>query len=904
MQDLFYKMFGIDSSVMTDDAQATLVWDSAVGSWVLFVVLFVFIGLIMGTFWLYRREMKVCPPKIKIGLATIRTLTLIAIFLVLLGPTLAVNVTQVKKPWVIVLVDNTLSMTVQDAYQDERLAGETAALLSHGRDEVIEVADLRQLQPSRIEVAQWLLNRNDQELLRDLSRLGNYKVFEFADTARLRFSRPAVTGDDEAETDDPLTPVADQESPAPSGVVPSTPLTFDASGTSTNKAAAIREAIASVRGDPIAAIVIIGDFRNNEGDDPRDVADLAEQMRIPIHTVAIGDTRRLPDARIAAMAAPEKVWGGDPFQIRAVMEAVGMDGQRVRVNLEKTELGQTNPVHIDSQDIQIPVSEDMSRTAFRRNVEFSAPPLELEDDEGRDGESRRYVYSVRIETLDGPPDQFPQNDMDSRTVEVLSQKARVLIIAGSPTWEYRTVRGLFERDPSINLSCWLQSQDPQMRQDGNTPINTLPQAYRDFAYRDPISGESMVGEGLSEYDVIIMFDPDPAPTLDPRQFTEQWNEALETFVREGGGLLYVAGPKFTGRFLSSAFPDSNGILDVLPVDLSDAPSREAANLGRRFNTQYPIRLTADADDHIVTRMAGNAEDNRSIWRILPGIYWSLAARQAMPGSIVLMEHPSAEFRGVDGNPGVLLASAQFGSGRTMYMGFNSSWRWRRVGENHEYFDRYWTQMVRFLTEGKLVGDQRRAQILMDRDEYKIGDRIRVRLSISPEQARTMSLPDSLPATYVVTRRDGTVLPPSRIDMEMQRDGRQDRPVADGQMERPTVYEAVIIAGEPGDYEFAVDLPTTDRAVRQTRGFTVEVPRIEFEEPTLDMALWRDLAERTNGMALMPGEAVELARMITAPTVSITIPRAPQRLWDSWFTLALLGTLLTLEWAFRKGYKLM
>lgn len=285
------------------------------------------------------------------------------------------------------------------------------------------------------------------------------------------------------------------------------------------------------------------------------------------------------------------------------------------------------------------------------------------------------------------------------------------------------------------------------------------------------------------------------------------------------------------------------------------------------------------------------------------MYWSLPAREAIPGSIVLIEHPSPEFRGPE-NMGILLATAQIGSGRTAYMGFNSSWRWRRVGQNHDFFDKYWTQMVRFLTEGKLAGGQARARIMMDRDTYRVGDRIRVRVVISPEDARTMALERTLQATYSVTRRDGVQLPPIRIELVDEAESLERRQ-AIRDAEQPIVFEGALIAVEPGDYELSVPLPTTDRPITQTRTFQVEVPRLEFDEPTVDLVMWRDLAERTEtGRALLPGEAINLIDHIDARTETTPSLRAPQRLAYSWFSMILLGTLLTLEWGLRKGFKLL
>ena len=56
----------------------------------------------------------------------------------------------------------------------------------------------------------------------------------------------------------------------------------------------------------------------------------------------------------------------------------------------------------------------------------------------------------------------------------------------------------------------------------------------------------------------------------------------------------------------------------------------------------------------------------------------------------------------------LLVSGQYGGGRTIFFGFDGTWRWRPAGRNAEYFNRFWLQTVRFLVEGRAV--------LADRDQ--------------------------------------------------------------------------------------------------------------------------------------------------------------------------------------------
>ena len=57
---------------------------------------------------------------------------------------------------------------------------------------------------------------------------------------------------------------------------------------------------------------------------------------------------------------------------------------------------------------------------------------------------------------------------------MLDDNAKVLLISGDPSWEYRALVRLLTREKMINLSCWLQSLDDGRRQQGNSQIESLP----------------------------------------------------------------------------------------------------------------------------------------------------------------------------------------------------------------------------------------------------------------------------------------------------------------------------------------------------------------------------------------------------------------------------------------------
>jgi hypothetical protein len=424
------------------------------------------------------------------------------------------------------------------------------------------------------------------------------------------------------------------------------------------------------------------------------------------------------------------------------------------------------------------------------------------------------------------------------------------------------VRTLLLRDKTIDVSCWLQSLDPDMRQDGNTVIERLP--------AEP--------EDLFAYDVVALFDPDPS-TLD-----EEWINLLKRFVGEhAGGLFWVAGPKYTTRLLT-AYP-TRGLRDLLPVRLGDAAG-EARLFDRPHTRAWPMHATPDGKGHPLLAFGDEADPGAGAAApALPGVYWSYPAASAKPGATTLLEHGDPRLK-VRDDRRPLFVAGRYGPGRVLYMGFDGSWRWRRAGE--EVFDRFWVRSVRYLLEGRLMGGRRRGRLATDRDVYAVGSRIAVTARLYDAAFEPLTEP-TVPAVV----RTGPDAPPQEMLL---------RQVAN----RPGHYEGSVIAGRVGTTRIEVTLPGTGGTgpVRLARQVTVEPPRVEFRDPRLNRALLADLAERSGGRYYEIDEAERVADDLPDRQETVVVREPPRTLWDTWRLLVLLVGLLTVEWALRKKYRLM
>jgi len=240
---------------------------------------------------------------------------------------------------------------------------------------------------------------------------------------------------------------------------------------------------------------------------------------------------------------------------------------------------------------------------------------------------------------------------------------------------------------------------------------------------------------------------------------------------------------------------------------------------------------------------------------------------------VLAAHPDPSL-GTSEGPRILLASQFYGAGRVVFAGVDESWRWQTLAESA--YRRYWTQWIRHLAEGRLVGG-RRAVVTSDRETYALGDRILVSARVLDATWKPLADPT---VAVSITGPEGAA----------------ETIVLDADPNRPGWYRGGFDAKAPGLYGIA--LGDASKAVE------VELPNLEFEEPSLDAASLLAIAQGSGG-AVYGGDAIAtIPEAIPDRTQSVVASEEPITLWDRTFTLAVLASLLIAEWIIRKWSRLL
>ena len=838
MNEFWLRVLGFDLSRIPKGADTEFVWTHAPTSWGVFVLLGLVAGLAYLAYTLYRREMSTCRPGIKAFLAVVRIAVLVVLVVVFMGPALAISLRRTVEPYVVLLLDESLSMSIQDHYDTETSAKVGGAVS-------LSAEALREKPPSRAELVNALLRKDEGKFLKDLRKRGRVRVMTFSDSLRVREAMGLAS---EPTPDTEAAAALARGEPVPP-LVPS--------GTSTDLARAVRESLASLAGNPVAGIVMVTDGQNTGGSDPLAAAEAAAQQRVPIFPIGVGDPRNPQNLRVVDVWAPETAFAGDPFQVQAKLSAEGIGAAAVTAELVERKAADTG---------ETPGQESILE---RKQVAFqgdpSAPPgagpaqasVAFRHTPKAPGQ---FIYTVRVAPQ---PNELLKNDNErSIAVRVVSEQARVLLIAGSPTWDFHPLRTLLIRDKTINVSCWLQSIDPDMRQDGDTVIEKLPDK----------------PEELFKYDVVILLDPDPM------EFNEAWLEALKKFVGDhAGGLLWQAGPKYTVRFLTQH--RTREMRTLLPVRLGDFTEADLRLLSETHTRPWPARLTPAGTDHPLLALDKDPQLNARLWEAMPGVYWSFPSHGVKPGATTLIEHSDPRLR-VKEEARPLLVASQYGAGRCLYLGFNSTWRWRKLGER--CFDQFWVQAIRYLVEGRLMGGKKRGRIETDRDLFTAGSRVPVAATLHTPAFEPLTTP-TMP--LIVRGQPGT--PPVETELRLVPN-------------RPGHYEGAFVAARLGinELEIALRDDPSGKPVLVTKQITVETPRVEFADPRLNRALLTDMAERSKGRYFGVEEAAQVAAAIPDRHETIIVREKPQNLWDTTRLLGLLAVLLTIEWAVRKYNRLM
>lgn len=759
-------------------------------------------GVVAGVWFLYRAERRNLSVASRLGMTALRLFTLTAVAWMLLDVVLVIDRKEQDPSHLIVLVDTSESMSLSDPYAETLEARKLAAGLKFvGTDGAPDVARLRE--QTRLDLAR----RAFEPLLGELADGREVAIYGF-DGKAARLDSPEALNDVRAQ------------------------------GGTTAIGDALRQSLAAHHGQPLAGVLLISDGQSNGGEDPRQAAQQAGRDGVPIHCLAVGSEQGPSNVRLVDLESSPVVFVRDPVKFEVLVESHGLQGRPASVRLEYR-ASEADWIEIGQSSITL--GED---GAVQR-VPFGSTPETIGQ------------YDLRATVSDSGVELTEDDNSTLKSLKVVRQRIRVLLIAGGPSAEMQFLRNALLRDPQIEFTSWLQAAGDEYEQVGHRPLRRLPENQQE----------------LNHYDVVVLLD------TNMRDLGPTWDELLTRFVGDaGGGLVYVAGELHSPKVFDGAADDS-AWLNMLPVVAERGLYQSAADVRLSSRETWNLELTPDGTDDPIFQFSGNASQNREILASLPGMYWHFAVTRAKPAAVVLAQHGDQRMRNQFGRH-VLMAMQRYGPGRTVFIGFDATYRWRYLHE--QYFDGFWARLVDRVGRSKVLGGRYPFTLATDKNVYRTGDRVTLRAQPAGSGNDSEALSNLRGEVELAGE------PPLSLDLE---------PVA----EQPGSLEASFPVDKGGAYLIRVISASTERdaSVRPaTLAFRVEPPRQETDKPGLNRPLLEDIAKASGGRVFTPDEAGSIPDSFRIKRVDRVLQHR-EELWDAPLIAFTIVLLLTVEWVARK-----
>jgi hypothetical protein len=870
-------------------------------------------------YFVYQAEGILATPAYRALLGGLR-LFLILVTLAVLLPQLQLRFDRQGWPDVVLIVDDSRSMGEPDHFQDEGVRATVArlgerirrvqqerlpekvkaveaeianqeALLGTGGDEALRLegealrSKLQNLQnqlaqinsptwrPTRLQLAQALVAQEENDWLRYLVHQRKTKVHIFHLDANGRAVRLTDSQGEAGEITEAQDRMIDRAHRALADLEPV--------GNESRLGTALRQVLDYYRGSSLSAVVIMTDGVTTRDETIGQASDYAAQKGVPLFFVGIGDDHQTRDLKLHDLQVEDTVYVNDRVIFEARLSGHGYKDLKVPVILKVFDPKTKKEKELDRQSVKVNPSGKPER------VRLSHQPKEP----GR----KLFIIEVEPPKSDRPEKNPPLTQTRlERTIDVLETKLiKILYVEGTARYEYRFLKTLLERETpdakknkTVELKVVLLDADADFPAQDKSALADFPNTKAE----------------LDQFDVVILGDCDPkhAKLGDARlrmlaDFVRGEDAKGNKAAKTGGGLLMIAGPNYAPHAYKNT-----PLADVLPIEPVAKPADEPEERMEKFQ----LELTPLGRSHNIFRLTPDEGESMAIWQKLAPLFWWSEGYRLKPLAEVLAVHPrrKADFRdaGQDSRHPLVVQQPFVGSGRSMFFGFEESWRWR-FRDQEPWFNKFWIQTVRFLSRSRL----NRTTLRLDRQTpYRLGEPIKV----------TVKFPD---ASTVKGGAGPKVGPKSEVTVIVEYRPK-DRPDAKAEPEIQTMqldaaggltFEGMWRRTQEGKYRFWLSAPDVSKedptGQKPSAEAVVELPPGELDRLRMNREELKQAADATEGGFYSLASAEQLLDDLPAGIrVSLATPKPPWLLWNHFLIFLLVLFALTAEWILRKRKHLL
>ncbi|MCA9024112.1 MAG: hypothetical protein KDA86_02745 [Planctomycetaceae bacterium] len=570
--------------------------------------------------------------------------------------------------------------------------------------------------------------------------------------------------------------------------------------------------------DNLAAVVLTTDGDWNAGEPPVRAASELRKKGVPVIAVAQGSDSRLPDLDLLRVDAPTFGVAGKALRIPFVI-----DSSLPRETTATVTLTTSSGEAVTSQ-VTIPAMGQL-------NDSLLWTPYE-------EGE-----YELTVKVPVDRAEVIPENNERVVPIAIRTEELRVLLVESLPRWEYRYLRNALERDPGVEVSCLLFHPGLSKVGGGKGYLKAFPGTM----------------DELSEYDVVFLGDVG----VEAGQLTLEDCRLIKALVQShASGLVWMPGMR--GAQLSFVGTE---LEELYPVVLD--PSQP-----RGWGAQVPahMELTEAGRRSLLTQLEDTEDANIRLWETLPGFQWFAAANRPRAGSEVLAVHQSqsTEFGRVP-----LLVTRTYGTGKILYLGTDSAWRWRE-GVEDKYHYRFWGQVARWMAYQRSMAQGETMRLFYSPDRPKSGDTVALFAN--------------------VMQSTGEPLQGGHVSVSVVGPDGESETVRLAPEDEWGLYQGAFTPDDAGEYKLTLSSRESDATLETTLAVR-NIRRERIGQPARIDVL-NEIAAITGGQVLQVTELSQLTERLAAlPEPQASIRRL--RLWCHPVWAGFLIVLLGLFWTGRK-----
>lgn len=574
---------------------------------------------------------------------------------------------------------------------------------------------------------------------------------------------------------------------------------------------------------PIGAVVLLSDGSDNSGGIDLDTISALRSRHIPVHTVGFG-REQYQDVEINDVSLPPRALADSRLAASVSFHQRGYAGRKGMLAVR-----------------------DGAKVLTTREITFGPDGnIQTENLLFDAGAAGAKPLSFSIDPL--PGEENRANNALTRLVDVKSEKRRILYIEGEPRWEYKFIRRAEDDDRIVQISSMMRTSENKIYRQGIADPKELAGGFPNKV------------EDLFPYQGIII------GSVEANSFTPEQQQLIKDFVdRRGGGLLLLG-----GRYsLSDGGWGVSSMADLLPVVL---PSRK----GTFHRDPATVELTPAGAESIICRLLEDPAKNIDRWKKLPPLMDYEEIGTPKPGAAVLVDAK------VGSRNLPLLATENYGRGRTAVMATSSTWHWRMLlPVEDKSQEEFWQQLLRWIvsdTPGRVYSSIPSPMLFDDGH---------VRVSADVRDKNYMPLGDSHVEAHFLGPQNTAAL------VEMTPDPNS-----------PGIFNAEWTAEKPGTYTVEISAKHSDEDVGRD---TLMFQRIDGVAENFHTEQNRDLLEKlssqTGGRYWQPQELAKLPNEIPYSEAGITIRQAKE-LWNMPAIFLLILLLPSSEWILRRKWGLL